>query len=393
MGTMKPGRAIWGALAVAAVAATAARLPLLWDGSVYLANILESGAPNVPHNRWPVGALHLVVIAARPIGVEAASFVFAALYAAVPALAFALAWVWHRDRPVALAWSAIGITGTVLSAQAFMVSEMVIAVQLWWPLLVLATGGWDDRRKGAWVTTAVVALLHPVAAVLLLILAVAHGLRRRWTSAAIVASAGVLRWSMLTGYESETASSSLTDLLAFGSPVRTAGMWLIVAGVAGIALTRRPAVPAAAIGTGGLILAVASGSEWQIVAGLVARSSVVTVVACVAAVALVHLHRDRDGHGVVGAAYGLAAIHATVVVTTATTWGMAVDREPALASGQCITADDPDRPMLRHWSVTALDAVLDGQPAPCQDPMRAISNRVKVVTVDAADENWPYSSM
>jgi probable F420-dependent oxidoreductase len=123
------------ALLVAAVSGAA----LSWDGSYFLASILDRQAPYVLHSRMSVAPLHGIVILASQFTGDLfwLQTLFGLLYASVPVVALTLSWlVVRQTRPGLFVWPAVGIGLVTLPGQFFFVSEANMAVQLFWPALL-----------------------------------------------------------------------------------------------------------------------------------------------------------------------------------------------------------------------------------------------------------------
>lgn len=152
-------------------------LPLAWDSSAYLYQLLASGSPFTPHGRLidvPLQAPALLVAKADPgPDLTGARLAFALAYAAVPAIAILSCWwILHGRNTALLLWPALGIGMTLLPGLANFGSEAMIAVELSWPILCAATIGIRRREAPLVAVLAVaVALSHPFGPALLCVAA------------------------------------------------------------------------------------------------------------------------------------------------------------------------------------------------------------------------------
>ena len=98
---------------LAALAALAlVRGPLIYDGSFFLYQVLQTGAPFIPDNRVVAVPVHLLVIALARATDDTwtISLVFSALYIALAAGAYlGSAWWLRRQAPRLLAWPLLGL--------------------------------------------------------------------------------------------------------------------------------------------------------------------------------------------------------------------------------------------------------------------------------------------
>ena len=191
-------------------------LPLFQDGSSYLLELMTSQSA-VRHHRYPVLRVQAPSIVALKLsamaGVDPRSTlqvvraVFNASYATLPLVALAWSWLLVRERdPAMLIWAAAPIL--LLNVVNFSaVSEILLATQLAFPLLLAASLERPTRFANATILllTPFILLLHALAAVLLLGLACGMALRARrlgaqarraWLLAALFAGVTVARLAL-----------------------------------------------------------------------------------------------------------------------------------------------------------------------------------------------------
>jgi hypothetical protein len=166
------------ALAVAlAIVAGVAGTARTWDGSFYLFHLLERKRALSIHHRvgviplqWP--ALVAQRFTSRP-GVLAGAL--SAGYASVPILSLVGSWLLVRRRaPRLFVWASVGTLVCVGAGQVFQISEAIVLCQLAWPLLFAVLIGPVAWRAPLVLALTVLAfLVHPGAAVILAVIAVA----------------------------------------------------------------------------------------------------------------------------------------------------------------------------------------------------------------------------
>jgi hypothetical protein len=133
------GLAYFGLVAVGLLAAAALGLGLAWDGSWLLFGSLDRRTPFVFFLRLVEFPLDLPAIAVAGFtqSMRAIGFAFGLAYFAVPFGALLVTWrVLGRENRRLFVWAALGVGILALPAQIFATSEIVIAVQLTWPLLL-----------------------------------------------------------------------------------------------------------------------------------------------------------------------------------------------------------------------------------------------------------------
>jgi hypothetical protein len=164
-----------GLVASAGAIASALGLARAWDGSWLLFEILDTGRPISPSSRWINVPLELPAIAVRHLteNVGVMSALYGLPYFLVPAIALATSWWVVRTRePRLFVWAALGIGLVSLPGQVFAVSEVVIAMQLTWPVfLAVLAGTLSERRLVVAVLGAALVMTAPTVIPLLLGLA------------------------------------------------------------------------------------------------------------------------------------------------------------------------------------------------------------------------------
>ncbi len=143
---------------------------LLWDGSYYLYRVLDTGAPFVPHGRLINIPLQLPVIWLSQFvtDLNVLKLIFGLSYALVPLAALGLSWWIVKDeRPELFVWCALGIGFGTLMLQLAFISEAIIVIQLFWPvLLALVTRPRLSVYVVVVLLTAAIIFSHPFAIVL-----------------------------------------------------------------------------------------------------------------------------------------------------------------------------------------------------------------------------------
>jgi hypothetical protein len=162
------------ALAIVAAVAGTART---WDGSFYLFHLLERKKALSIHHRVGVVPLQWPALVAQRFTSSpgALAGALSAGYASVPILSLLGSWLLVRRRsPRLFVWASVGILVCLGAGQVFQISEALVLCQLSWPLLLAALTGPVIWRAPLVVALAVLAfLVHPGAAVILAVVAVA----------------------------------------------------------------------------------------------------------------------------------------------------------------------------------------------------------------------------
>lgn len=193
-----------------------------WDGSFFLEQIINRGAPFAPDRRWSDYLWEAPTWSAVRITHDAvvAQWTFRFTTAFLPLAAIGASWlVVRRKRPDLIIWAIVGVCGCCLPGQWFSVAEGIIAIQFAWPLfLAIAVGleGWTELAAVA--LSVFIFFQHPFASPIFLGagLALAVGQisrllpaapRWRWWVVALMGAA-VVRRELVTGNERGYATLS-----------------------------------------------------------------------------------------------------------------------------------------------------------------------------------------
>ena len=216
---------------------------LSWDGSGILFETLDKQIPFTTHLRLISVPLQLPVLLASRItdNPTILQTLFGLSYAAIPLVALSASWWVVRDRaPWLIVWPALGIGLGTLPGQFDFTSEAIIALQLFWPvLLALLLGMQRDHVPLVLVLCLAVLCSHPyavpffaLASVIALVRAQHDGANRqlRWWAvgfaAAIVPAVAAMRTS---SYDNQQLSSGG---LLWSFAVSTPGLPLVAIGSA-----------------------------------------------------------------------------------------------------------------------------------------------------------------
>ncbi|HYR94248.1 MAG TPA: hypothetical protein VEP48_08600 [Methylomirabilota bacterium] len=178
-----PGPAVLSIAAAASLVAAISGLPLVWDGSFLLFTVLNDQQPMVIYNRFVNSLLTAPVLAASALTEDLGilRLVFNLSYEAVPFVALLASWVVvRRARPDLFVWPVLGIGLALLPGLAVPTASSIIAAQLFWPLFLAALVPPSSRLVLALSVAlgVVVAFSHPIAAALLVLLAIAGWIER-----------------------------------------------------------------------------------------------------------------------------------------------------------------------------------------------------------------------
>ena len=144
-------------------------LGLVWDGAYQLVYVLENSVVRVGYGRFTQGAIFAAVLALSRFtdNVNALTWAFGALHAALPLTALLGAWVILRDRAAwRFVWIALGIGLVTLPAQACLVCQSVAVGQINWILIAAILVGMP--RTGVVFSLIAIPIMffyHPVAIV------------------------------------------------------------------------------------------------------------------------------------------------------------------------------------------------------------------------------------
>lgn len=216
----------------------AVTLPLAWDGSGILFHILDLQMAVVVLNRSSMFLPHWIVLQASRLtdNLSLLAIGFSTVYALFTFIALAFCWGLVRKssqaRPLFM-WAALGIGIVSLPAQASIMAQAVIAVQLFWVLVFVLLVPFKAWSASILILVALfIFFLHPIAILIFvavtlcaLVLGWRIPARRRalWLTAvafALVTGIATLRFLVLISpYESEGIGAQ-TFLLHFNSSVR-----------------------------------------------------------------------------------------------------------------------------------------------------------------------------
>jgi hypothetical protein len=231
---------------------------LAWDGSFYLAKVLQFQQPHVPFQRyssevfqWPV-----LFVGWYTRDLSVLRHVYAIALAVVPLTSLVASWWVTRKRaPWLMVWPILGIGLVVLPGMLFQVNESMMVAELTWPLLLL-TLVWLDRRSivFACLLVAFMMFLAAMAALAFVVVAAAALAKavfvreRRWVSlswsAALVAMAFVRYLALPADFTARSHQVSLGSL-RYAFDVAERGWPLaacVLAWVAGALLLALPAL-------------------------------------------------------------------------------------------------------------------------------------------------------
>ena len=384
-------RATFALVALAVAGAAVVGLPLFQDGSSYLLELLMTGSA-VRHHRASALAIQLPAIVARHAtwndgdpSVALVRAAFCAGYALVPLTALGLSWgAVRRTRPGLFIWPALGILFVNLVNFSW-VSELLIAMQLAWPPLLLAIlePGAARTRIATALLLPFVWLLHPLVAVFLATGAAACAYvawrdpgRRRAASvlAAVHAVAALARVATartgLTSYESSfLARTELVDYLFVS---HWENLVVLGAALAIAALVLRGSFDARAPATIAIAAAAVLVSQYFVDAHTFPLKTglVVFVAAAVmlcAAIDACAAASARATPARLDLTVVLAAIFAAVMAAKGLEWQRAVARlaaEPVGAATRCRETDElswlPHAPysIIDNWALPSLALVL-----------------------------------
>ncbi len=155
-------------LALGLIVVAVSEAGLAWDGSYIAYKVFDTQAPVVVHDRFQVVPLQLLVLFFQLFisNVTILKVIFSLVYAIVPLLALALSWWIVRERARSLfIWPVLGIGFGTLPAQICLVNDEVMALQLFWPVLLAVLVGMPKSRFGVVVIgilLAAVLVAHPI---------------------------------------------------------------------------------------------------------------------------------------------------------------------------------------------------------------------------------------
>lgn len=147
-----------------------ADLQLIYDGSFQLAATLREGQPFVYLSRFHTWALWRPAawLAAHSSDPHLLSMVYGLPFLAAPVMGLALSWwIVRRHRPGLIVWAALGICGTSLPGQVFVINDSLFQQHLFWPIFLGVLVRQTFAQKLVMAVIAVFQLAHPVGFVLM----------------------------------------------------------------------------------------------------------------------------------------------------------------------------------------------------------------------------------
>ena len=182
-------RFFFGIIGFALVISAAVGLPLAWDGSAILYEILDYQFPIFVLSRYAMIPMNWLVLQVSYVtdNIPFLIFTFSSVYLFLTALALALCWLIvrreQRARPL-FVWAALSLGLVSLPAQASIMAQAVIAVQMFWVIVMALLIGLPRWTLVLVVPVALfIFFLHPVA-VLLFAAAAASALFLGWRQGA-----------------------------------------------------------------------------------------------------------------------------------------------------------------------------------------------------------------
>lgn len=394
-------------VALSVLVAAAAALPLTWDGSYYLFELLNRGEPFTPHERlinvpvqFPVLLFRLLTDEAEPL-----ILVFSLAYAAVPVVALSMSWLVVRTRtPRLFVWPALGIGMVTLPGQASMISEALISLQLFWPVILAVLLRFPRTTVPIALGCSIaIVVAHPFGMILMGVAAAAgflvarvHAAEREamqlWaTGFAVAAVLAVLRFASLrTSYETESMSPAVLEQQFDRAVAGIPAAGPLAAYAAGAVLLLIPLMFGTdrrfrrrIAGASALVMAVSFGSALALLViwaadarawkdALDYRSwalfaSLPLYAMAVADVAFPGLQRGAHRQLRSSAVLGAAVTFSVVVISMSVAWAGVVQKLAAELDkqrGSCVSSRDIvwlSSSPLNHWAVTATSIVIQGR--------------------------------
>src|SRR5579859_6426259 len=127
------------AILVGVIIAAVAGLPLLWDGSHYLLQLLNLQVPFLPKSRLINFPLQLLPLMASYFTqhIVPLRFIFSLCYTSVPFIALALSWwIVRKTKPTLMIWPALCIGFITIAGQMAFINEGNSVIQLFWPVFL-----------------------------------------------------------------------------------------------------------------------------------------------------------------------------------------------------------------------------------------------------------------
>ncbi len=163
-------RIFWGSVITTLVIAAISGAATTWDGGYFFFQLLDLQTPMVVHNRLFVIPIQWIVIAvshvtANPNILKA---VMGLSYGIYPLIGLVAAWIIVRKKaPHLFVWSVIGSVLVMLPGQISFTTEAIIAMHLYWPILLAVLVGVEKQRLVIVILLLIILLFtHPFAVVL-----------------------------------------------------------------------------------------------------------------------------------------------------------------------------------------------------------------------------------
>jgi hypothetical protein len=191
---LTPPRAVYSSavlMALTAMVLCGFMAPLIWDGAYQLCRILISQQPFFYETRFHSYLLWLPVPWLSRMTDHLGTLVFAyglPLCLAPTASILLSWWVVRRSAPWLIVWAMLGIAGSPLPGQIFIINDSIFQQHMFWPVFLGLLGPVTPLQAAVLTALALFQLSHPVGALLLAGAATATGAlavldapnRRRW---------------------------------------------------------------------------------------------------------------------------------------------------------------------------------------------------------------------
>jgi hypothetical protein len=417
--------------------------PLCWDGSWILFAVLDSRAPVVYPARLLSIPLHSLALnsAFIPDDLRLPRIVFSATYAAIPMVALVTSWLVVRNHARSLfVWAALGIGLGTLPGQFNFLSDEIMAIHLFWPLLLSVLTGLRKSHVPVIVLCgAAIFFTHPVAAPLFAFAAglafifgwrSSHDRRRMWLWALVFVALAALRFVILFSLRTAYEATELTWAMQYrhfasgvaGLPLAFSAFVLIAATMVFLSSftgrTNRKyctplvhSVEIASLVVGGSLLVIWARDPSLWMHALDFRSwALVTSLPFMVLAGLERLLPEADQQWVATHEWDrrtttlqiVATVFALVLSVQSTTWVNVTDRlreNLALSPNTCVSASSMGwifRTPLYHWSTPAYAVILQGRVprvlvlhgASCADGRRSEAVRVTPSGFASRKQGW-----
>ena len=160
-------RLYFGLIATACVFAALCGTALTYDGSWYLYKLLDMQSPFVPWHRYMNFVLHwpVVIVSYVTSDLRILVIAFSLIYTSLPFLALTASWwIVRRTHRQLFVWVAAGLGLATLPGQIFSVGEPMVALPMFWPVLVAVIVGIPAHAVPVLIGTSIALFLtHPAA--------------------------------------------------------------------------------------------------------------------------------------------------------------------------------------------------------------------------------------